>query len=51
MDEDGAVCRAGTLSSVAYVCQMRLEWNIDVPTVEALHAILRERPPSAVSRK
>ena len=44
MDEDGAVCRAGTLSSVAYVCQMRLEWNIDVPTVEALHAILRERP-------
>ena len=45
MDEDGAVCRAGTTNSVAYVCQMGLEWNIDVETVEALHAILRERPP------
>ena len=45
MDEDGAVCRAGTTNSVAYVCQMGLEWNIDEPTVEALHAILRERPP------
>jgi hypothetical protein len=44
MDEDGAVCRAGTTNSVAYVCQERLEWNIDVETLEALHAILRERP-------
>ncbi|HVK75655.1 MAG TPA: hypothetical protein VM734_20130 [Kofleriaceae bacterium] len=45
MDEDGAVCRAGTTQSVAYVSQMRLSWNIDEPTVEALHAILRQRPP------
>lgn len=44
MDEDGAVCRAGTTNSVMYVCQMGLEWNIDVETVEALQAILRERP-------
>lgn len=44
MDEDGAVCRAGTTNSVMYVCQMRLEWNIDLGTVEALQAILRERP-------
>ena len=47
MDEDGAVCVTNTTNSVAYVSQMGLSCNRGDALHEALHALLRERPPSA----
>ena len=44
MNEDGAVCITNTTRSVMYACQRRLSCNISEPVMEALHAVLRERP-------
>jgi hypothetical protein len=47
MNEDGAVCMADTTRSVAYVSQRCLSCNMGEALQEALHALLRVRPPSA----
>jgi hypothetical protein len=47
MDEDGSVCRANTTKQVMMFSQMNVSWNVDDTVAEALHAIVRERPPSA----
>lgn len=45
MDEDGAVCVTNTTNSVMYASQMSLSCNRGDELHEALHAVLRQRPP------
>lgn len=45
MDEDGAVCVTDTTNSVMYASQMSLSCNRGDELHEALHAVLRQRPP------
>lgn len=47
MDEAGAVCVTDTTNSVMYASQMRLSCNRGDELHEALHAVLRQRPPRA----
>jgi hypothetical protein len=47
MDEDGAVCVTDTTNSVMYASQMSLSCNRGDELHEALHAVLRQRPPRA----
>ncbi len=44
MDEDGAVCEAGTTRSVMYVSQENLSWNVPDDVAEALHGLLQVAP-------